>query len=69
MDIALVRAALGDRAGAMRALEEAYRRRDPWLVWVGTPVYAGLRGEVRYGELLRRMGLGVYPAVATSIKH
>jgi len=57
--LALVHAGLGDAARALELLERAYAERDVWLTWLGVePRFDRVRGEPRFQELLRRIGLG-----------
>ncbi|MGH9659787.1 MAG: hypothetical protein ACRD96_14655, partial [Bryobacteraceae bacterium] len=56
--IALVRMGLGDRAGALEWLEKAAETREPILPFVVVePRFATLRGEARYGAVVRKLGL------------
>ncbi len=49
---------LGRREEAMEKLEEAYRLRDPLLIWVQTePAYDFLHGDARYQAIVKGMGL------------
>jgi TolB-like protein/DNA-binding winged helix-turn-helix (wHTH) protein len=51
-------AQLGRREEAMEKLEEAYRLRDPLLIWVQTePAYDFLHGDARYQAIAKGMGL------------
>jgi tetratricopeptide (TPR) repeat protein len=55
--VAVVRAALGERAEAFAALERALARRDHWMVWLGVdPGLEPLRDDARFEELLRQVG-------------
>ena len=57
--LALVHAGLGDRTRALALLDRAYAERDVWLIWLGVePRFDSLRGEPRFQELLRGVGLG-----------
>lgn len=48
----------GDTSGAMAWLEAAYRQRHPDLVQLKVePRYTALRGDPRFQDLLRRVGL------------
>ncbi len=50
--------ALGDNDKAMELLEQAYIKRDVLLRFIGTGYeYDGLRGDPRFQDLLRRMGM------------
>ena len=56
--MAMISAGLGDRDEAFRWLERAYETRDEWLVRLKVaPELAGLRSDMRFVDLLRRMGL------------
>jgi serine/threonine-protein kinase len=56
--VAAIHAALGRSADAFQELEQAFRGRDLWLVFLGVdPIWDGMRGEKRFEVLLRRMGL------------
>lgn len=56
--IAVVLAGIGDRDQAFASLEEAYRRRFPFLWHLRcAPEFDSLRSDPRYAELLRRMNL------------
>jgi TolB-like protein/Tfp pilus assembly protein PilF len=55
---ALVYAGLGEKDQAFAALDEAYRQRSHWLVWLKLdPRWAQLRTDPRFAELVRRIGL------------
>ncbi len=47
----------GDYQRAIDWLEEAYEVRDPMLPYIGDPIYAPLRSDPRFQELVERMGL------------
>jgi len=50
--------ALGHTEAALRLLEEAAERREPWVVFLRVdPIYAPLRSEPRFAALVRRLGL------------
>jgi DNA-binding winged helix-turn-helix (wHTH) protein/Flp pilus assembly protein TadD len=56
--LALVYSGLGDRARALELLGRAYAERDVWLTWLGVePRFDVLRGEPRFAELVRGVGL------------
>lgn len=56
--LAAVYAALDDNDKAMELLEQAYIKRDLLLRFIGTGYeYDGLRGDPRFKDLLRRMGM------------
>jgi TolB-like protein/Flp pilus assembly protein TadD len=51
-------AALGDRENAFRWLEQAYKERASYLVFIGQgPAFENLFGDPRFEDLLRRIGL------------
>jgi len=55
---ALVYTGLGDREQAFKFLEDAYEKRDEWLIWLGTePKLDDLRSDPRFHSLLKRVGL------------
>jgi TolB-like protein/Tfp pilus assembly protein PilF len=50
--------ALGDKDEAFRWLEAAYKERHSFLPWLAdNPLYAPLRGDPRFQDLMRRMNL------------
>jgi tetratricopeptide (TPR) repeat protein len=56
--IARTKLRLGDRDGALQLLEEALRRRDRGLIYVGvSPGWSALRGEPRFDAIIERIGL------------
>jgi tetratricopeptide (TPR) repeat protein len=56
--LARIYAALGDKEKALQTLEEAYNERSSQIVWLKLePKFDGLRPDVRYIDLLRRIGL------------
>jgi tetratricopeptide (TPR) repeat protein len=56
--IALVYIALDDREQALTWLEKAYRQHSSMMTWLKTdPRFDGIRGEPRFQELMRRVGL------------
>ena len=58
-DIALVYIGLGDKPQALGWLERAYEDHSQRLMWIKVdPRLDSLRGEQRFKDLLRRMGLG-----------
>ena len=57
--IALVYAGLGQNDEAMRWLEKAYQARSAWLILLAlkvNPRWDALRSDVRFQDLLRRIG-------------
>ena len=57
-----VLAALGDVEGGLARLEEGAAQRDAWVGFLGAgPRFASFRGEPRFLELLRRVGLTSRP--------
>jgi hypothetical protein len=49
---------MGDRENALRCLDEAFAEQSSFLVPIGgDPTYNSLRGEARFGAMLRRMGV------------
>jgi hypothetical protein len=56
--VALVHAGLGDKSEAFRWLDKAYDERSHWLVWLSLdPRWNGLRGDPRFDQLRKRVGL------------
>ena len=56
--IAILHAALGDKDNAFARLEQAYRDRSWWLVWLNVdPMVDSLRSDARLTGLRRRVGL------------
>ena len=59
--LALASLGVGDRQGALDALEASARARDNDLAWMlGLRTFEELRGDPRYEALLRRVGLAVF---------
>ncbi len=57
--VASVRGALGEHDKAFNLLEEAFRKKDPVLLYLGVdPMFDPLRSDVRYPVLLKRLRLG-----------
>jgi hypothetical protein len=55
---------LGDRENAFRWLEQAYKERASYLVFIGQgPAFESLFGDPRFEDLLRRIGLPAQPTV------
>jgi TolB-like protein/Flp pilus assembly protein TadD len=60
--VALVQVGLGDKTRALDALERAYQEHDFAMVFLDVaPWFKSLRGEPRFGELIRRMQLPARP--------
>ena len=58
--VATVHAGLGDEHRAFEWLERAFEERSSWLLSLKVePILTGLRSDVRFGELVRRIGLPV----------
>lgn len=56
--LALINAGLGDKDQALKCLDDACEERYNWVVWLKTePMLDSLRGDERFDELLRRIGL------------
>lgn len=56
--LAMIHAGLGGKAQALRWLESAVEERYNWVVWLGAePMFGSLRGEEKFNELARRIGL------------
>ncbi len=56
--IASVDLALGDKERALAHLEDGYRERTHWLVWLKRdPRWDPLRADPRFRDLVRRVGL------------
>jgi hypothetical protein len=57
-DIAIIYVGLGDKAHALEWLEKAYEDHSDRLSWIKVwPQFDSLRGEPRFQDLLRRVGL------------
>jgi hypothetical protein len=56
-DIAYLYLSAGDREQALAWLERAYEARDPVMPYLGWPIYAPLRSDPRFKELVRKMNL------------
>ncbi len=62
MRIAIVYTGLGEKDEAFRWLEQAYKDRDPELLWLGTePMFDPLHGDPRFADLLQRIGVPAAP--------
>lgn len=48
---------LGEKDRVIEALEEAYKERDSYLLWLTSPWLDPIRDDPRYKDLLRRMNL------------
>ena len=58
--VATVHAGLGDEHRAFEWLERAFEERSSWLLSLKVePMLSGLRSDVRFGKLVRRIGLPV----------
>jgi len=56
--LATIYAALGDKDSAFRLLENALNERSSWILDLKVdPRFASLRADVRFQDLLRRVGL------------
>jgi tetratricopeptide (TPR) repeat protein len=56
--LAMIHAGLGDKEQAIRWLENAVEERYNWVIWLRTePIFERLRGEERFIELVRKIGL------------
>ena len=56
--IALVYVALDERAQALTWLEKAYQQHSSMMTWLKTdPRFDRIRGEPRFQQLMRRVGL------------
>jgi hypothetical protein len=57
MDLAIAHLGTGDRDSTFRWLEKAYDARIMRIQELGQPMFDMLRGDPRYDDLLRRLGL------------
>ena len=57
IDFAVVYSGLNDAGKTFEWLEKGYRDRSATLQQLGTPLFAGLRSDSRYDNLLKRVGL------------
>jgi DNA-binding winged helix-turn-helix (wHTH) protein/Flp pilus assembly protein TadD len=56
--LAIVNTGLGEYDAAFESLHDACENREAWLVWLKVePRYDPLRGDARFGRMLRRIGL------------
>jgi Flp pilus assembly protein TadD len=53
-----IHAGLGELDRAFEWLEQGYAERNGAMMWLRWPVWNSLRGDPRYSELMRRLGLG-----------
>jgi len=61
-DIASILTHVGEREEAIDWLERAFGERDSWLVYLNVePAFDGLRGEVRFQDLLKKIGIPKTP--------
>jgi tetratricopeptide (TPR) repeat protein len=55
---ALIYIGLGEKDRAFEWLDRAHEDRDPWLAWLqADPIFDDLRGDPRFGILLKTVGL------------
>jgi TolB-like protein/Flp pilus assembly protein TadD len=66
VDVAWLYAAAGKRDAAFEWLEKAFQQRTPPLLWLGLS-WDNLRGDPRYSDLLRRIGLPALPTAPFSL--
>jgi tetratricopeptide (TPR) repeat protein len=65
----LLYASLGKKDQALQWLEKAYEERADGLTWLNVlPTLEGLRGEHRFRNLLKKIGLALTPPTAVSPK-
>ena len=58
-ELALIHAGLGRRDQALRYLERAYQQRSTWMILLAVdPRWNSLRRDVRFEDLVHRVGLG-----------
>jgi serine/threonine protein kinase/tetratricopeptide (TPR) repeat protein len=53
-----IHAALGEVDQAFECLERGFAERNAIMMWFKWPLYTSLRTDSRYGELMKRLGLG-----------
>ena len=57
-NLALVKLGLGDRAGALDGLEQAYGTNSQLMPWIGyDTIFDTLRSEPRFNALLKKVNL------------
>ena len=57
-EVATIYAGLGDKESTMQWLEKGYKERADCMAWTGSdPKLDGLRGDPRFEDLMRRMGI------------
>lgn len=57
-EVATVHAGLGDKESTLQWLEKGYQDRADCMAWAGSdPKLDGLRGDPRFEDLIRRMGI------------
>jgi serine/threonine protein kinase/Tfp pilus assembly protein PilF len=62
-ELAVLYAALGEHEQAFKSLEKGFAARDPQLQFLGVdPAFDSLRGDPRFADLMRRVGLPPAPA-------
>jgi TolB-like protein/DNA-binding winged helix-turn-helix (wHTH) protein/tetratricopeptide (TPR) repeat protein len=54
---AMVWATLGNKDKALDLLSQDYQMHSSFMMWLGNPIFEPLRGEERFQNLLRRVGL------------
>jgi hypothetical protein len=56
---AIIYAGIGDKENSLKYLEEAYKERSNWLVWLNRdPRWDPLRSDPHFQDLMRRAGFG-----------
>ena len=57
-ELAILHSSLGEMDQAFASLEKAYAAHDALLPWIASdPAYRSLRGDARYADLVRKVGL------------